>query len=473
MLRLAARRWPSLRASRAPWLLAQALCVAALVLALAPRQQAPATVAGVEMAAGDFESAAVTSVRGVAAVSRAPASSDWLTLAARLWCLMYVAGVLAAASRLVRGQRAVTRLLAAAVRDDSAAHGVALPVYRIDLPLSPMLLRVCRPVLLLPRQFDALDTTTRQLIIAHELAHLARRDPLWRLLAALAHALMWFNPASANLQAKLLWAQEAGVDRAVLAASGGARRRAYAGALVEQFRHQRQTSLELRGAALAFGPLAATASDDDSLAERMRLIRNGQGAVASRLARCSLAMFAAGAVAAVLMLQPAYAWRDGAAAPASTPAPAIAPSQLVWRAPLAQLHVNSPFGTLSRLRSSRHGGIDLKARRGTAVLAAADGVVESSGDLDAGGAKYGKTIWIAHADGHRSLYAHLDARKVAAGDTVRAGQLIGLSGASGKVTGPHLHFEVRAGDRQVDPAGLIAPIAAQIAQASEPPARLH
>ena len=76
------------------------------------------------------------------------------------------------------------------------------------------------------------------------------------------------------------------------------------------------------------------------------------------------------------------------------------------------------------------------AKAGTPVMASADGRVASSTDLDAGGAKYGKTIQIAHANGLSSVYAHLDRRLVAEGDIVRAGQVIGMSGATGKVTGP-------------------------------------
>jgi murein DD-endopeptidase MepM/ murein hydrolase activator NlpD len=89
-------------------------------------------------------------------------------------------------------------------------------------------------------------------------------------------------------------------------------------------------------------------------------------------------------------------------------------------------------------------------------MASADGRVVGSTDLDAGGAKYGKTIEIAHANGLRSFYAHLDRRLVAAGDVVKAGQVIGMSGATGKVTGPHLHFEVRHEGQAVNPESILA-----------------
>ena len=477
LLNVAARHWPALRASRAPWLLAQGLCVAALALALLPQRERLSVVPAVEIesAAASIQAAAPVPLTAAmpaallaplspaspAPIDAAPAPLDWLSLAARAWCAVYLGGLAFAAHRLLRGERAMRRLLASAERDGDSADGVNrvnpadrvddLPVYRVDLPLSPMLLGFIRPVLLLPRQFDQLDPAQRMMIIAHERTHLARRDPLWRLAAALARTLTWFNPAMRQLQARLMWAQEAGCDRAVLAAATAAARRVYAGALVEQFRRQQAGSWQACGA-LAFTD-AADAADAGSLSDRMRLIRDGGDAGAGRTAHAMVTVAGVAIVAAVLALQPAYAWRK-----ADQPAPsavAAAGPLVAWQAPLARARVSSVFGVTSPLRPTGHHGIDLAARRGTPVLAAADGVVETSGDLDAGGAKYGKTVSIRHADGRRSFYAHLDARQVAAGDAVRAGQVIGRSGATGKVSGPHLHFEVRENGTPVDPAGVL------------------
>ena len=80
----------------------------------------------------------------------------------------------------------------------------------------------------------------------------------------------------------------------------------------------------------------------------------------------------------------------------------------------------------------------------------------SIADRYEGGDRYGKVIVIEHPNGWRSLYAHLDQRSVQVGGVVAAGQPIGLSGASGEVTGPHLHFEVIDGAGRIDPASLIA-----------------
>ena len=97
-----------------------------------------------------------------------------------------------------------------------------------------------------------------------------------------------------------------------------------------------------------------------------------------------------------------------------------------------------------------HKGTDYAVPVGTPVTAFKDGVVSKEA-LDSG---YGTAVMIEHADGHQSIYAHLSSRSVNAGDTVKAGQRIGKSGATGNVTGPHLHFEIRRGkNNPVNPAG--------------------
>ena len=93
-----------------------------------------------------------------------------------------------------------------------------------------------------------------------------------------------------------------------------------------------------------------------------------------------------------------------------------------------------------------HNGIDLAASIGTPILAAADGVVaaEANEDLYCPHGAYGKFVTINHHNGLTTLYGHLSKILVTAGETVARGQLIGYSGATGDVTGPHLHFTVFA-----------------------------
>ncbi|MFF3580730.1 M23 family metallopeptidase [Streptomyces mirabilis] len=89
--------------------------------------------------------------------------------------------------------------------------------------------------------------------------------------------------------------------------------------------------------------------------------------------------------------------------------------------------------------SGYHTGVDFVVPTGTTIKAIAAGTVVSAG----WGGAYGNQVVIQHADGRYSQYAHLSALSVSAGQTVTGGRQIGLSGATGNVTGPHLHFEIR------------------------------
>ncbi|MFB0633099.1 LysM peptidoglycan-binding domain-containing M23 family metallopeptidase [Streptomyces sp. AB3(2024)] len=91
--------------------------------------------------------------------------------------------------------------------------------------------------------------------------------------------------------------------------------------------------------------------------------------------------------------------------------------------------------------SGYHTGVDFIASTGTTVKAVGAGTVVSAG----WGGAYGNEVVIRHADGKYSQYGHLSQLSVSVGQSVTAGQRIGLSGATGNVTGPHLHFEIRTG----------------------------
>jgi murein DD-endopeptidase MepM/ murein hydrolase activator NlpD len=105
--------------------------------------------------------------------------------------------------------------------------------------------------------------------------------------------------------------------------------------------------------------------------------------------------------------------------------------------------------------SGSHTGVDFLVGSGTPVHAVAAGVVVSAG---ADGA-YGNDVIIKHADGKYTLYGHLTEPLVSAGQSVTEGQEIGISGATGNVTGPHLHFEVRTTPdygSDIDPVAYMA-----------------
>ncbi|MFN3975970.1 MAG: peptidoglycan DD-metalloendopeptidase family protein [Aquificaceae bacterium] len=102
-------------------------------------------------------------------------------------------------------------------------------------------------------------------------------------------------------------------------------------------------------------------------------------------------------------------------------------SHLGWR--------KNPFGRGYEF----HSGIDIEAPYGSKVVATADGVVEMAGHYG----DYGKTVIIKHPSGYMTLYAHLSEILVKVGQKVKAGEVIGKVGSTGRSTGPHLHYEVQ------------------------------
>jgi len=99
-------------------------------------------------------------------------------------------------------------------------------------------------------------------------------------------------------------------------------------------------------------------------------------------------------------------------------------------------------------------GINIQAPRGTPVRAAENGVVVYAGNELKG---YGNLLLVRHADGWLTAYAHNDTLRVQRGDRVNRGQVIATSGASGNVSEPQVHFEIRRGSQAVDPMPLLAP----------------
>jgi murein DD-endopeptidase MepM/ murein hydrolase activator NlpD len=129
-----------------------------------------------------------------------------------------------------------------------------------------------------------------------------------------------------------------------------------------------------------------------------------------------------------------------------------------WRTPFVRPVPGEPSGAFGEERvfngkpRSRHRGLDLRGAQGTPVQAMADGRVVIAGE------QYfsGKVVFIDHGLGLVSMYAHMSAIHVEEGAGVKAGQRIGLVGATGRVTGPHLHFGVYVFGLPVDPLSVLA-----------------
>lgn len=129
-----------------------------------------------------------------------------------------------------------------------------------------------------------------------------------------------------------------------------------------------------------------------------------------------------------------------------------------WSAPFARPvpgEVSSVFGgkrVFNGEPRSRHRGVDLRGAEGTPILALADGRVAIAAD------QYfsGNVVFVDHGQGFVSMYAHMSERRVDEGQMVKAGQELGLVGATGRVTGPHLHLGTFLLGKPVDPMSLVA-----------------
>lgn len=128
----------------------------------------------------------------------------------------------------------------------------------------------------------------------------------------------------------------------------------------------------------------------------------------------------------------------------------------IFVSPIDGSYVSTAYKASSGLWSSgSHTGIDMHAETGTSVHAVGMGTIVEAG----WGGAYGNNVVIKMADGTYTQYGHLSSIDVSVGQTVTPGQQIGLSGATGNVTGPHLHFEARTAPTygsDIDPIAYMA-----------------
>jgi murein DD-endopeptidase MepM/ murein hydrolase activator NlpD len=132
------------------------------------------------------------------------------------------------------------------------------------------------------------------------------------------------------------------------------------------------------------------------------------------------------------------------------PRPAMAGLSLATVAPIARATLTSAFGVARPAANGgvrAHAGVDLAAPLGSPVTAALPGRVSRAGWSDG----YGLLVVVQHGNGLETRYGHLSSIRVAPGQQVAQGQLVGLVGSTGHSTGPHLHYEIRRDGRALNP----------------------
>ena len=336
---------------------------------------------------------------------------------------------------------------------------------------APLTFGVFRPTVLLPEDLPVGDAQF-QLILAHELAHIRRKDCLRKLLLTVCLCLYWWNP----LVWLMVWLanrdMELACDEAVLRALGPDCRKAYALTLLDMAQRNPKS------APLCSGFAKSSAEERIRAILSFKRIPAWVGICVAILFVLTASVFTTQAVSpsAIPEMEPAVQEEvpeENAAVsvPVSESLPTTPPimpeqeaeseieSETQTRSevrayifPLedTSVEVTNPYGWQEHpvtKQKSLHSGVDLAADYGTNVLAVADGtVLDCSYDT-----AYGYILTLAHKDGVQTFYAHMQELLANPGDEVKQGQIIGLVGSSGWATCPHLHLGVLIDGEAVDP----------------------
>jgi murein DD-endopeptidase MepM/ murein hydrolase activator NlpD len=319
--------------------------------------------------------------------------------------------------------------------------GLRRPVHLLtaEADWPPFAAGVLRPMIFLPSVLlRRAEPAVLESVVAHEMVHLRRLDPLWLRLAEAVCLLYYFFPLAWLAARRLAEERERLCDARVLAV-GAVAPRTYAGSLLAVLR------LHLEGGAAepAFGHAKRR------VAMRIRSILEPP----ARRPRPLFTLL--GVVALALFLLP---MAEGTTQAETAAGDGEAAAAAEMTNPLPGRKVTSPFGTRRDpfgTVTQEHRGVDVHVQPGDLVRSSADGVVEVATEHFAGGEHYGTVVIVDHGDDLKSFYSHLSSLAVKPGDTVHAGSVLGEAGSTGKVTGPHLHFEIwKVGD-PINPADFV------------------
>ncbi|GGD59834.1 M23/M56 family metallopeptidase [Lacimicrobium alkaliphilum] len=311
-------------------------------------------------------------------------------------------------------------------------------------PVSAFVAGLYRPVIVLPRDVLQLSQQQQQIIIEHELNHIRFGDHWWLMGWHCLCAVAWFNPFLSRLSAHFTHAVEMRCDGATIR-QGGFSHHAYAQALIASLKQSAGAAPSSHDALMQLS-FTGHGIDLAGYKQRVRVALGTGPAILSWQRHLPVFVLI---LACLALAKSTYTW-------------ALASAPGNWIMPVAEPVVSSVFGHVATFRHNRvHQGVDFKGPVGTAVQASAAGQVMIADDISLN-PSYGKVVLVRHGDGWQTLYAHLDSIDVQAGEQIKQGQAVGTMGATGKVTGPHLHFELLENGHRHDPMAYL--IDAQNAQ---------
>ncbi len=375
---------------------------------------------------------------------------DGLSLALILWLLIWSSISLYSVYRQLRGIHHLKKIIKhALVLDDASALAAShleklqnlhdktgVEIRITQQKISPFVCQWVKKYLVIPqRLLMNLDAQQLDLIISHEMAHLKKHDAPLMLLVQMLSSVMWFNPLINKFIQHMNCAIEMRCDNHVLSHKPHLRR-TYAQLVLKVLRESvTQTS----------NPKVTAFSNTKHRSISMRInniMKASEQDVKSKYRKTTLY-----GQALVLACMTFITQSQLQAAP-------LTETTETFVHPVKEAKVTSRYGTKNKFHKF-HKGIDLGAKKDTPIVAIANGTVRISTDQIENRKNYGKIIIIDHADGLHSVYSHLNSRTVQQGQKIKAGELIGYVGETGKATGPHLHLEIRKGDEHLNPSDYI------------------
>ncbi|NQZ23261.1 MAG: peptidoglycan DD-metalloendopeptidase family protein [Colwellia sp.] len=310
-----------------------------------------------------------------------------------------------------------------------------IDVYITEQAISPFVYGFFKMKILLPKHVMSMPAQQRFLLIEHELMHIERHDPRAVIIFRFCSALFWFNPLIRFFEKRFMQTMELNCDAAVLSAHPESKRH-YAQSLIASIK---LTTNSINSVITTC--FSGTSLNKEDFASRIRMAMSAQQPKVYGLGYWL-----------VILLTSSFFILFALTAKSAVYQQNIYPSDSLGMLPVLNARVSSGYNEVNDFRGRKaHKGIDFAAAQGTDVIASFSGRVTIA-DSTSLHKNYGKVVLIEQQDNKHNLYAHLDSFNVKAGQWITAGQKLGTVGSTGRVTGPHLHFEILQDGDHVDPS---------------------
>ncbi len=337
-------------------------------------------------------------------------------------------------NKLVLAAPQLTNLSAFSQQQQSYFKQKNINVYLLNSHGCAFVFGFLKPCLVLSEKTLALPPQQLHLLIEHELCHIKRHDPKVLICLRILSAVCWFNPAISYFTQRFLISMELNCDAEVLTLRPQDKL-PYAETLLASIKLNRD---EYKAQLMPYFSGSSVEKRDMEARIRAVMKSKNHGKISS-VQLIVLGLITLFLLAGAVLAKPMFTKQI------------LKPNESNMLLPVQGARISSGFGEVNSFRGPKqHLGIDFAMAKGNAVVATMSGIVVIA-DAKTLHGNYGKVVLIEHDNKLQSLYAHLDEITVQAGDYLIAGQKLGTVGTTGRVTGPHVHFELLKNGERVNP----------------------